>query len=689
MGNKHLRRLFEKYGCDEKTPRVTDKQFFLSDAFSSYLHSIVISLTGKKCEMLVEYNKACHDVAYTDGNRIYVNTGHELVCAPRGQSKRALLAVGLVAHECAHKRYLDFRTAAEADNALRNGYLHGDDPISGPLTEEQQEMLDEMEVALADESKRPIFSFVYHQLDNIIADAHDEACLCRDFGGIIPASIDMASETMRNQIEPLEDLISKEDIKPLTIMFQLLLELARYDTFIALDQDKAMENEYVKKLCDLSPYLEVAREEDDYKTRSQQINRCMIVLWPYLKDAMEESQKQQGGGSDSGSNSAGASDGSAGADPTGGNQSSSGQSPLSAQAAEDVLNQLKAGTQGTTQTPQNQPKKKPMASQKSGSKEEASSKKEAEQTLQQLAQAVKNAMQEEKMEEAVENALKNEVNVEIHAANQTTPHIGLALQVERSKDVSPSDILRYQRVIEKVKPYSDQMKKKVGAVLEELREGSIQHRRSFGRLVEAKDGYRPDGKFFANKKMPQDLPDMAIAVLVDQSGSMDGERLNTAMEAAVLLDDFATGLGIPVMVAGHNTPSGTRGTVLHMHTLFTRAGDKDKYRITQMRAGSGNRDGMALNAVSDILAKRPEEIKLLIIISDGQPADYGYGGELAEKDIQEIVLKCKARGIQTFAAAIGSDKERIHRIYGEGYLNISDLSSLPRTMVRLISKRLV
>ena len=232
------------------------------------------------------------------------------------------------------------------------------------------------------------------------------------------------------------------------------------------------------------------------------------------------------------------------------------------------------------------------------------------------------------------------------------------------------------------------MQKKVATILEDLREGNIEHHRSYGKLVEARDGYRPDGKFFAKKKLPQEMPDMAVDVLIDQSGSMYGERINTAIKAAILLDDFATGLNLPVMVAGHNTAT-CDGTDIYVHTMFDRLSDRDKYRIVKAKADGSNRDGMAINIIVDQLYKRPEDIKMLIIISDGQPNANNYGGAGAEKDIQAIIAKARTKGVQVFAAAIGSDKEKIERIYGEGFLDVSDLASLPKTMARLISKRII
>lgn len=317
----------------------------------------------------------------------------------------------------------------------------------------------------------------------------------------------------------------------------------------------------------------------------------------------------------------------------------------------------------------------------------------AEAVFSKMSAQIAKQIAESNMEQAVEDALNNEYTNDLHLASQTSPHRGRPIFVRRTHDPLPSDIKKYESVLSVVKPYSVQAQRRIVPILEELKSGSVERHRPFGRTVESKDGYRPDGKFFSKIKLPQDLPDMAIAILVDQSGSMNGTRIEQAQKAAVLLDDFATSIGIPTLVVGHNTSGATanrlEGTSLYLHAMFERVSKKDKARLVMMKASGSNRDGMALNAVTEILAKRPEEYKILIIISDGMPNSQEYGGALAEQDIRNIVAAAKRKGVQTFAAAIGSSKENIRRIYGEGFLDITDLSTLPRSLLKIISKRII
>ena len=44
--------------------------------------------------------------------------------------------------------------------------------------------------------------------------------------------------------------------------------------------------------------------------------------------------------------------------------------------------------------------------------------------------------------------------------------------------------------------------------------------------------------------------------------------------------------------------------------------------------------------------------------------------------------------MKIFAAAIGDDRDKIERIYGTGYLDITDLNKLPITLTNLIARNL-
>ena len=108
-----------------------------------------------------------------------------------------------------------------------------------------------------------------------------------------------------------------------------------------------------------------------------------------------------------------------------------------------------------------------------------------------------------------------------------------------------------------------------------------------------------------------------------------------------------------------------------------------------MNCGGCNRDGAALQFVGNHLYERPEEKKILIIISDGQPNAYSYGGDEAAADLRQIKNNLRGKEIILIAAAIGDDKDNIQDIYGKSYLNITDLKKMPKIFAKIIEQYMI
>ena len=127
---------------------------------------------------------------------------------------------------------------------------------------------------------------------------------------------------------------------------------------------------------------------------------------------------------------------------------------------------------------------------------------------------------------------------------------------------------------------------------------------------------------------------------------------------------------------------------LFSYAEFEEIDKDDKYRLMDIGARGSNRDGAALRFVAEQLVKRPEELKILMLVSDGQPADVGYGGTAAEEDLSGIKREYQRKGVLFVAAAIGDDKQNIERIYGDSYLDITDLNQLPDKLTAVLKRHI-
>ena len=199
--------------------------------------------------------------------------------------------------------------------------------------------------------------------------------------------------------------------------------------------------------------------------------------------------------------------------------------------------------------------------------------------------------------------------------------------------------------------------------------------------------YRNDGRIFYNSRLPTEPINLSVGLLIDESGSMcSNDRITRARATAIVIEDFCESLGIPLLVVGHTAWSSH--VELFSYSDFDTYDKNNRYRLMDMSARDCNRDGAALRFVAEKLSKQTSEVKILMIICDGQPNDDGYSGSAAEADLRGIKLEYARKGVKIYAAAIGEDRPRIERIYGDGYLDITNLQELPVMLTNLIVRSL-
>ena len=284
-----------------------------------------------------------------------------------------------------------------------------------------------------------------------------------------------------------------------------------------------------------------------------------------------------------------------------------------------------------------------------------------------------------------EQELSEELQAESDRIRYGNAHKGVHVNINRMAYVDPSYMEAYQKVAPPLLLISKRLQKQVSQILKDYREGGKLDNLPMGKRINVRNAVRNDGRLFYKLKLPNDRTDIAVAILNDESGSMSSsDRITHARSASIILHDFCRGLGIPVAIYGHTE---CYDVELYAYAEFDSIDNKDQYRLMDMSARSGNRDGAALRYVAERLMTRPEAIRLLIVISDGQPAADNYYGTEAEADLRGIKKEYTARGIEMFAAAIGSDKPNIQRIYGDGFLDITNLDRLPVNLGRLIIQK--
>ncbi len=274
----------------------------------------------------------------------------------------------------------------------------------------------------------------------------------------------------------------------------------------------------------------------------------------------------------------------------------------------------------------------------------------------------------------------------------TAAHEGVTMTIKRAARVPETYIEQYDEISPMIKSISKRLQKSVAQVLRDRERGGKMTNLPMGRRLNIRSFAREDGKVFSKQILPDEQAKVAVALLLDESGSMGGSnRCTYARTAALIINDFCEASKTPLCVYGHtaDTGAGSFSVEMFSYVEYEKVDNNDKYRLMDISARGNNRDGAALMYVAEKLMKRPEKNKLLILVSDGQPAASGYSGSAAEADLLSIKQYYKRRGIHLIAAAIGSDKEAIKRIYQDGYLDITDLDKLPQALTSIIKDYIV
>lgn len=299
----------------------------------------------------------------------------------------------------------------------------------------------------------------------------------------------------------------------------------------------------------------------------------------------------------------------------------------------------------------------------------------------------------EKMEEKAaclqaENERLSEMNEAAQSISYGDIHAGVNMRVHRINEVDEELMEQYDAISAPLLTISAKLRKTLVKQLKDRQRGGKMTGLVMGRRLDAHALCRNDGKVFYKNNLPNEIPQLSVALLLDESGSMSScDRSTYARATAIVLYDFCTSLDIPIMVYGHSTGWGS-GVDLYSYAEFESIDGNDRYRMMDISARSSNRDGAALRFVAEQLSKRTEDVRLLILVSDGQPADSGYYGTAAEEDLRGIKQEYKRKGIVFVAAAIGDDKANIERIYGDSFLDITDLNELPKKLTEVVKRYL-
>lgn len=181
-------------------------------------------------------------------------------------------------------------------------------------------------------------------------------------------------------------------------------------------------------------------------------------------------------------------------------------------------------------------------------------------------------------------------------------------------------------------------------------------------------------RIFDKKRSPNDKDDLAIMLIIDESGSMSGNRkYMSARESAIALAEVFASLNIPIYIMGFTAD--TQGhDVVHNHYITWKNTKSDRLKLLNISARCNNCDGYSIRYGTQILKKSKAKYKLMLILSDGQPAAYSYNNGIADT---KMAIKEAKKIASVLGVAIGNnDTNTIHYMYENDFLHISNVNEL-------------
>ncbi|MBQ5421235.1 MAG: hypothetical protein IIU26_03305, partial [Clostridium sp.] len=208
---------------------------------------------------------------------------------------------------------------------------------------------------------------------------------------------------------------------------------------------------------------------------------------------------------------------------------------------------------------------------------------------------------------------------------------------------------------------------------------------------------RTDNENLFDREILRDDSAFAVDLLIDASGSQQVRQSMVALQGYIFSEALSMA-GIPHRVMSFCTFGDY--TVMRRFRDYNDISAKNA-RIFDYYGSGNNRDGLAIRAAGLDLLKRPEENRILIILSDGMPNDIivsrkrarlfpSYSGDYAVHDTAQEIRSLRRAGAKVMGIFVGDDSalqdERL--AFGTEFAHIRSIDSFAATAAGFLRREL-
>lgn len=212
-------------------------------------------------------------------------------------------------------------------------------------------------------------------------------------------------------------------------------------------------------------------------------------------------------------------------------------------------------------------------------------------------------------------------------------------------------------------------------------------------VVALRSGLQPDMRITMRNRIRS--RDLAVLVLLDLSESTNeavrGSTktvLDLTREACALVSTAIAGIGDPFAVHGFSSDGRHDVQYVRFKDFEQRFDGDTKARLAGMKGGLSTRMGAAMRHAATHLAQQPARHKLLLVVTDGEPADIDERDpQTLRQDARKAVEELHARGVESYCLTLDPQADPyVARIFGPTRYTIVDhVERLPERLPQLFA----
>ncbi len=207
-------------------------------------------------------------------------------------------------------------------------------------------------------------------------------------------------------------------------------------------------------------------------------------------------------------------------------------------------------------------------------------------------------------------------------------------------------------------------------------------------MVSIRMGRHPDPRITMRNVLKR--RDLAVVLLLDLSESTnekledsDKSVLELTREACALVATAIDGIGDPFAIHGFASDGRHDVQYFRFKDFKQQFNDEVKSRLAGMQGALSTRMGGAMRHAAEHLLRQPERRKLLLMVTDGEPADIDERDpQHLRHDTKKAVEELHTKGIMTYCLTLDPDADSyVKRIFGaNNYTIIDHVERLPEKL---------